>query len=260
MALTSSIAIITGASRGIGRGIALELARQGYSLGIHYRSDHQSAQATAEDARNLGAPEVACFQADLADLAEGTRLVQEVRDRFNTARLWVNNAGIAPLERRDVLTVKVEGWDRVLGTNLRGPFFLTQQVARWFVERVEGGGLVPPQIHFITSVSAELASLNRGEYCVSKAGLSMVARLFALRLAQWQIPVFEIRPGIIATDMTAGVQSVYAKRILDGLVPMGRIGEPGDVGKVVVALAEGQFPYATGTVLTLDGGLGLPRL
>ncbi|HWJ55243.1 MAG TPA: SDR family oxidoreductase, partial [Vicinamibacterales bacterium] len=157
--------------------------------------------------------------------------------------------------RADILDAGEEGFETLIRTNLQGPYFLTQQVARHMLERGRGAGIV-----FVTSVSAELASINRGDYCVSKAGLAMAVRLFALRLAAQAIPVFEVRPGVIATDMTAGVKDVYDRRIADGLVPEGRWGTPADVGRVIASLLRGDAPYATGSVIHVDGGLALGRL
>ncbi len=174
--------------------------------------------------------------------------------------LLVNNAGVAPSTRLDLLETTAESWDRVLGINLRGPFFLTQAVANAMVEQVRAGTIVDPQIIFVTSISSTFASVNRGEYCVSKAGLSMVAQLFATRLADEGIRVNEVRPGIIATDMTDAVREVYDQRIAAGLIPIRRWGTPLDVGHAVGALAAESFPYTTGEVYHVDGGLHLRRL
>jgi NAD(P)-dependent dehydrogenase (short-subunit alcohol dehydrogenase family) len=200
------------------------------------------------------------LQADVADPEAGRGLVDAVFDAFGRVDVWVNNAGVAPASRLDLLETTPESWDRVLGTNLRGPFFLTQAVARRLVDLVGRGIARAPRIVFITSVSSAAASVNRGEYCVAKAGLSMLARLFALRLAEHGITVHEIRPGIIATDMTAGVRAAYDQRIADGLSPIRRWGTPEDVGRAVAALARGDFPFSTGDVWHIDGGFHVPRL
>lgn len=179
---------------------------------------------------------------------------------FGRVDVWVNNAAVAPRDRLDVLETTPESWDRVLGVNLRGPLFLTQEVAARMIESARPGSVVDPKIVFITSVSSTFASVNRGDYCVSKAGLSMVARLFAVRLAGEGVRVFEVRPGLIATDMTEGVREVYDRRIREGLSPIRRWGLPGDVGKAVAAIATGVFPFSTGEVFHVDGGLHIDRL
>ena len=254
------VAVVTGGGRGIGRGIVEALARVGYRLAINYRTDEGSAEGTRRSAEALGSPSARCFQADVADLEAGRNLVDGVLNHFGRIDLWVNNAGVAPEARLDLLEATPESFDRVISTNLRGPYFLSQRVARAMIDLVAQGLIVDPQIHFITSVSATFASVHRGDYCVSKAGLSMAARLFATRLADTGIRVFEIRPGIIATDMTEPVRETYDRRIAEGLVPIRRWGTPNDVGRVVAALATGAIPYATGNVIEVDGGLHLPRL
>lgn len=255
------VAVVTGGSRGIGRGIVLELARAGFALVVHSRSGGESAACTKELALKAGSPEVVCFEADLADLEQGRELVDRIFEHFGRCDIWVNNAGIAPDVRLDLLETTPESWDKVLGTNLRGPFFLTQAVARRMIETQAGEkDAKPEQIVFITSVSSTVASVQRGEYCVSKAGLSMVAQLFAARLAGQGVVVTEIRPGIIATDMTAAVQEKYDRLIAEGLVPQGRWGTPEDVGRVVAAIARGDLNFSTGAVITVDGGLTVARL
>lgn len=253
------VAVVTGGSRGIGRGIVRALGGMGWRIGVNYRSDAASAAAACADALAAGAAECVALQADVASLTEGARLVRQAVDRFGRIDLWVHNAGVAPLERRDLLDTTIESWDRVLGTNLRGPYFLTQHVARAMQQHPDGAA-ADRQIHFITSVSSAFASVNRGEYCVSKAGLSMVAQVFAARLAAEGIRVFEIRPGLTETDMTAGVRAAYDERIAAGLLPLARWGTPEDVGRLVATLASGGLPYATGNVIEVDGGLHLRRL
>ncbi len=200
------------------------------------------------------------MRADITDLAQGQDLLGRVLDEFGRVDLWVNNAGVAPRLRADLLESTPESWEHVLETNLRGPFFLTQAVARAMIKLVESGAVADPQIHFITSISSVAASINRGEYCVAKAGLSMVAQLFAVRLAEFGIHVFEIRPGLIATDMTAPVKEGYDRRIDEGLSPIRRWGTPADVGRAVAALAAGALSFSTGEVLYVDGGMHLRRL
>lgn len=262
MAKSSSrqVAVVTGGGRGIGRGIVQALAGQGFSIAVNYRSDRSAALETCRAAIENGATEAIPIQADVADLDDGRRLLAESLASFGRIDLWVNNAGVAPAQRLDLLDTTPESWDRVLGTNLRGPFFLTQHVARTLASLVENGVVAEPQIVFISSISSTFASVNRGEYCVSKAALSMVARLFAVRLAPLGIRVYEVRPGVIETDMTGPVSEIYDRRIADGLSPIRRWGTPADVGKAVAAIASGAFPFSTGEVLHVDGGLNLDRL
>ena len=236
------LAVVTGGGRGIGRGIVLELAGAGWSIAVNYLRDATAAEETCKQARDLGAPEALALQANVSEINDGERLVREITSHFGRIDLWVNNAGIAPPVRLDLLETTPESWDQVLGTNLRGPFFLTQVAAREMVRQKEAGILVDPQIIFVTSISANTASINRGEYCVAKAGLSMVVQLFATRLAEQGIRVYEIRPGIIATDMTAGVKEIYDRRIADGLSPIRRWGTPQDVGKAVAVAGLGSLP------------------
>jgi NAD(P)-dependent dehydrogenase (short-subunit alcohol dehydrogenase family) len=256
----SRVAVVTGGSRGIGRGIALELAGLGFSLVVNYRSDAAAAQECCRLAEQRGAPDAFPVQADIANLEQGRSLLDHALERFQRVDFWVNNAGVAPLHRFDLLDTTPESWDRVLATNLRGPFFLTQSVATAMLDLKERGLIADPQIVFITSISSEIASTNRGEYCVAKAALSMAVQLFALRLAALGIRVAEIRPGLIDTEMTRGVHEIYSGRIASGLVPIARWGRPEDVGRAVAALASGTFPYSTGLVLHVDGGLNLRAL
>jgi NAD(P)-dependent dehydrogenase (short-subunit alcohol dehydrogenase family) len=197
------------------------------------------------------------MRADVSDLADGRRLLDEAMALAGRIDLWVNNAGIAPERRLDLLETTPESWDRVVDTNLRGPFFLSQAVAREMLRLRSAGVVAEPQIVFITSISSRFASISRGEYCVAKAGLSMVAQLFAARLAGEGIRVYEIRPGLIDTDMTRSVRAAYDERIAAGLVPMGRWGNAEDVGRAVAQIAAGAFPYSTGAVIDVDGGLGM---
>lgn len=257
-------AFITGAGRGIGRGIALELASHGYDI---------VAAATTADPANTdkGVYEVKArveklgqrclpVAGDISDLADHTRMIDEALGAFGSIDILVNNAGVGPLQRLDILETSPESYDRVMGINLRGPFFFTQAVARHMIDQVRAGTTRKPMIVFITSISADTASPNRAEYCVSKAGLSMTAQNFAVRLAEYGINVYEIRPGITATDMTAGVKDKYDKLIEEGILLQKRWGTPEDVGKAVAALAEGFFAYATGAVIEIGGGFGVRRL
>jgi 3-oxoacyl-[acyl-carrier protein] reductase len=244
------VALVTGGTRGIGLGIARALAADGWTLALCGIRPEDEIRPVLQELRGAH-----YWQADLSAAADRDRLVAGVTDRFGVVNALVNNAGRAPRVRADLLDASEESFEELIRTNLQGPYFLTQRVARHLLERGGGRGIV-----FVTSVSAELASINRGDYCVSKAGLAMAARLFALRLAPHGVPVFEVRPGVIATDMTARVKDVYDRRIADGLVPEGRWGTPEDVGTVVAALLRGDAPYATGSVVHVDGGLALGRL
>jgi len=253
-------ALITGGTRGIGLGIAHALAREGWTLAlVGTRADAEVAKVLDE----LGAhgATVHYVRGDLAHSDDRARIVSESLARLGSGiHALVNNAGRAPRVRADLLDATEASFEEVLRANLQGPYFLTQAIARDQVERRRADPSFAASIVFITSVSAEMASTNRGEYCVSKAGLSMAARLFAARLASDGIAVYEVRPGIVSTDMTAGVRDVYDRRIADGLVPENRWGQPDDVGRAVAALLRGDVPYATGTIVNVDGGLSIPRL
>lgn len=245
--MNKPVALVTGASRGIGRAIAIELTAT-HQVIATYRGRRDAAESLQSE---TGA---AIFQCDVSSAADRRALVEFARERFGHVDLLVNNAGIGPRERRDLLDAGEESFDEVLSVNLKGPHFLTQQVARGMIERGEG------RIVFITSISAYTASLNRGEYCISKAGLSMSAALWAQRLAAHGVRVFEIRPGIIRTDMIAAVEKTYEQRIHDGLIPQKRMGEPAEVARAVRAIAAGLLDYSTGQVLDVDGGFHLRSL
>jgi NAD(P)-dependent dehydrogenase (short-subunit alcohol dehydrogenase family) len=230
------------------------------SVLINYRSDAPAAEEAWREARARGAPRTLAVAADVSDLAEGRALIESALREFGRIDVWVNNAGVAPAARLDLLETTPESWDRVLGINLRGPFFLTQAVARVMVEQSAAGSIADPCIVFITSVSSTFVSTNRADYCISKAGLSMAVQLFATRLADAGIPVFEVRPGVIATDMTGPVQAEYDRKIAAGLSPIRRWGLPEDVGRAVAALAAGSLAFSTGEVIHVDGGLHVRRL
>jgi 3-oxoacyl-[acyl-carrier protein] reductase len=250
---------VTGGTRGIGLGIARALAREGWNLALCGTRSAADVSATLDELRQSGGT-VDYDVADLSRPADRVSLEETLLEKYGALHALVNNAGRAPRVRADLLDAGEDSFEEVIRTNLQGPYFLTQAVAREQVARRQADPSFTAAIVFITSVSAEMASVNRGEYCVSKAGLSMASRLFALRLAGHGIPVYEVRPGIIATDMTAGVKEAYDMRIADGLVPERRWGTPEDVGRVVAALLRGDAPYATGSVIDVDGGLSLPRL
>ena len=259
-------ALITGASRGIGRGIALQLARLGFDLVLNYRSNNEAADKSAADCMQAASAagkqiRVQTFGGDISESAVRAEIIPFVRENFGRLDLLVNNAGIAPRERLDLLAANESSFDELIGVNLKAPFFLTQAMANWMIEqRKRGQPGYRPKIVTISSISAYTASVNRGDYCVSKAGLSMMTALFASRLAAEGIQVFEIRPGIIATDMTAGVKEKYTQLIADGLTPMPRWGEPDDVAKAVAAIAQDLLPFSTGEVINVDGGFHLRRL
>jgi 3-oxoacyl-[acyl-carrier protein] reductase len=245
------IALVTGASRGIGRGIALALAEAGHDVVVNYARNAAAAQEVVKAAENHGVRAHA-VQADIAVAADRRRLVEEA----GPVDLLVNNAGVAPDVRADILDATEESFDRVVGINLKGPYFLTQLVARGMVERGAGGKIVT-----ISSMSAYTASTNRGDYCVAKAGLAMMTKLYAARLAAHGITVYEIRPGIVDTDMTGPVKERYDRLILEeGLTPIRRWGKPEDVGKAVVAIAADLLPYSTGQVIDVDGGFHIRTL
>jgi 3-oxoacyl-[acyl-carrier protein] reductase len=255
----SRTALVTGGTRGIGLGVARALARDGWNLALCGLRPAPDVEPALDELRALGAA-VSYEPADLASAGDRRRLVDAVRSSYGAINALVNNAGRAPRVRADLLDAGEDSFEELIRTNLQGPYFLTQAIARDQVARREADAAFTAVIVFITSVSAEMASVNRGEYCVSKAGLSMAARLFAVRLAASGIPVYEVRPGIIATDMTAGVKETYDKRIAEGLVPERRWGTSEDVGMIVAALLRGDAPYATGSIIDVDGGLSLPRL
>ena len=252
------VALVTGGTRGIGLGVARALAAEGFDLALGGVREEAQVTGVLEELRAKGG-EVRYFRADIASREAREQLVSGVRSAFKRLHLLVNNAGVAPAVRADLLESGEESFDRLLGINLKGPYFLTQAVARWMLEQKQQAGYAGA-IVFVTSISAAAASPNRGEYCVSKAGLAMAAQLFAVRLAASGIPVYEVRPGIIHTDMTAAVAEKYDRLIGEGLVPQGRWGEPEDVGRAVAALARGDLAYSTGAVIPVDGGATLPRL
>jgi NAD(P)-dependent dehydrogenase (short-subunit alcohol dehydrogenase family) len=255
--MTARVALVTGGTRGIGLGVARALAREGWSLALCGLRSREAVADVVEELTASGT-QVEYWPADVGSASDRRELLASIVTHFGTLHALVNNAGRAPRLRADVLEATEESFEEVLRTNLQGPYFLTQAVARLFAQQQASAGT--RAIVFVTSVSAELASPQRGDYCVSKAGLSMAAKVFALRLAPDRIPVYEVRPGIIATDMTANVKDAYDKRIAEGLIPDMRWGQPDDVGRAVASLLRGDIAYATGTVFHVDGGLSIPRL
>ncbi len=253
------VALITGGSRGIGFGVASHLARNGFDVVINGVREEAAVQEVIQTLQDLGAQVIYC-QGSISSSEDRKRIIQQIKARFGRLNVLVNNAGIAPKERRDVLETTEESFDEVLSTNLKGNYFLTQLSANWMIEQKKSDPSFKGCIINVSSISATVASVNRGEYCISKAGLSMSTQLFAVRLGEFDIPVFEVRPGIISTDMTSGVKEKYDRLIEGGLTVQKRWGFPDDVGSVVASLASGNFPYSTGQVIMVDGGLTIPRL
>lgn len=257
--MTNPCALVTGSSRGIGRGIALELAKCQYDIMVNYAGNEAAARETLQMLQKQGV-RAELIQASIANPDDRIRLIDETIKTFGRLDLLVNNAGIAPRVRADLLEMSPESYHELMNTNLAGPFFLTQYAAKKMLELKLSGVAEKGRIIFVTSISAYTSSINRGEYCLSKAGLSMAVKLFADRLAQEDIYVYEIQPGIIATDMTAKVQEKYDKLIGEGITPIRRWGLPEDVGKAVCAIAQGFLDFSSGTIIEVGGGFGIRRL
>ncbi len=257
--MSEQVALVTGASRGIGRAIAITLAENGWTIVINYCRDATAAAEALTLVEKAGGRAIT-VQADIGQTADRLRLVQETLGRLGRIDLLVNNAGIAPRRRLDILQTSEASYDEVMAVNLKGPFFLTQLVSRTMIDLLAKGVIKDPKIINIGSLSAYTSSTNRPEYCLSKAGLAMMTQLFADRLAPYGIHVYEIRPGIIRTDMTSAIQQKYDRLIADGLTPIRRWGEPEDVAQAVLAIAEGRFPFSTGETFNVDGGFHLRRL
>jgi 3-oxoacyl-[acyl-carrier protein] reductase len=255
----AKVALVTGGSRGIGLGAARALAGSGYGLAITGRRDAGEVAGVVGELEALGTRAV-YLKSDVSRLDDHAPLLAAVRERFGRLDVLVNNAGVAPEVRADVLEATPESFDRLVAINLRGPYFLTQAAARWMVEQRQADPGFRGCIVNVSSVSAVVASTNRGDYCISKAGVAMATQLWAARLAEFGIDVYEVRPGVIATGMTAGVKEKYDALIAGGLTVEKRWGTPDDVGRAVAMLARGELPYATGQVLNIDGGLTLRRL
>jgi 3-oxoacyl-[acyl-carrier protein] reductase len=258
------VAFITGASRGIGRGVAIELAKQGWDLaGLSRLFDPNNTESGLFEVKQRveeAGGDFLPLQGDVTSIADHAHLLELILEKYGRIDLLVNNAGVAPEKRLDIMEATTGSFDRVLGVNLRGPFFLTQRVAQQMISQSKPNGERAPAIVFITSISAVTSSPSRAEYCISKAGLSMASAVFADRLAEYGINVYEVRPGVIKTDMTAAVTEKYDKLIAEGLVPQKRWGFPEDVGKAVAALVGGGFAYSTGAVIEVSGGMNLRRL
>ena len=253
------VALVTGARRGIGLGIAKSLAAEGCDLAVCGVHDEASAAAAIDEIRQAGADVLYC-RADVSRPQDRADMLGRIAQRFGRLDVLVNNAGVAPEVRADILNATEESFARVLGINLQGPYFLTQTVARWMIEQRRERADFRGTIINISSISATLASPNRGDYCISKAGVSMATQLWAVRLGEFDIPVYEVRPGIIKTDMTAPVTAKYDKLIAEGLCVQPRWGAPEDIGRAVAMLVRGDLPFSTGQVVMVDGGLTVPRL
>ncbi|MEM4248610.1 MAG: 3-ketoacyl-ACP reductase [Candidatus Nanoarchaeia archaeon] len=253
------VALVTGGARGIGLGIAECLGREGFDLAVCGTKDANQVTEHINILKETGANILYC-KADVSDKSARSKMLEEIRSKFGRLNVLVNNAGVAPLVRTDILEASEESYERVMKINLQGPYFLTQSVAKWMIEQKNADSNYEGCIINISSISATVASVARGEYCISKAGISMATKLWAVRLSEFGIPVYEVRPGIINTDMTAAVKEKYDKLIAEGLLLQKRWGEAQDVGKAVAMLTRGDLAYSTGQVINVDGGFSIERL
>jgi NAD(P)-dependent dehydrogenase (short-subunit alcohol dehydrogenase family) len=253
------VALVTGGGRGIGLGICRELARSGFDLAFCGTKPAAEVAPVVAELEALGAA-VLYQPADVAVAAQRGALLDAIRARFGRLDALVNNAGVAPNVRADLLDADEASFERLIRINLQGPYFLTQACARWMIEQKKADPARRPSITSVSSISATVASVNRGDYCISKAGVAMAVQLWAARLGEFGIPVYEVRPGVIRTDMTSGVVAKYDNLIANGLCVEARWGLPEDVGRAVATLARGELSYATGQILMIDGGLTLQRL
>ena len=253
------VALITGGSRGIGFGIATKLAAIGFDLAINGLREENEVEEVLNKLKEFGNDVIYC-RGDTSSSGDRESIIAKVKEHYGQLHVLVNNAGIPPKERKDILEATEKSFDEVISVNLKGSYFLTQKVANWMIDQKKNDKEFNGCIINISSISAKVVSVNRGEYCISKAGLSMATQLFAVRLGEFNIPVYEVRPGVIYTDMTAGVKGKYDKLIEEGLCVQQRWGLPEDVGKAVASLANGDFTYSTGQVIMVDGGLTIPRL
>ncbi|TDQ13677.1 NAD(P)-dependent dehydrogenase (short-subunit alcohol dehydrogenase family) [Algoriphagus boseongensis] len=253
------VALITGGTRGIGLGIAKKLAAEGVDLALNGVRPESEVQDVLQELRKSGV-EVVYFPGNIASKEDRESILQGVKEKFGRLNFLVNNAGVAPRVRADLLEVEEEDFDHLMDINLKGTFFLTQKAATWMKEQKESHAQENLAILTITSVSAKLASTNRAAYCIAKSGLSMMSQVFAVKMAGLGIPVYEIQPGVIETDMTEKVKGAYQERIQNGLTLEQRMGTPEDIGKAVAAILRGDFPYATGQIFTIDGGMMVGRL
>jgi NAD(P)-dependent dehydrogenase (short-subunit alcohol dehydrogenase family) len=253
------VALITGGARGIGLGIARYLGAEGISLVLCGRKSPEDVNEVLEGLREMGI-HVIYVKCDISSKKDREHLLNEIQKEFGQLNILINNAGVAPRERKDLLEATEEDFEWLMRINLQGPYFLTQSVANLLLEQKQKISGFSGCIVNVTSISAEVASVNRGEYCVSKAGLSMMSKLFATKLGEHNIPVYEVRPGIIQTDMTSGVTDKYDKLIEEGLTIQPQWGTTDNIGRAVLSLVKGDFSYASGQVFTIDGGLTVPRL
>ena len=265
MRTTPAVILVTGASRGLGRGIAVELSRGGYSVAINYAFNREAAEECAALCREAASHQGQQFlpvRADVSNAQDRKNMVSAVIEKFGVLDGLVNNAGIAPEVRADITEASEESFKKIIRTNLQGPYFLTQEVANYILQSNQSPALTSGKgmIVFVTSISSHTASVSRGDYCISKAGLSMAAQLWAQRLADEKINVYELRPGIMKTDMTSSVTEKYDALIAEGLVPQHRWGTPEDLGKAVRSLVDGNFPFSTGAVIDVDGGFQIRSL
>ncbi|MHA1688809.1 MAG: 3-ketoacyl-ACP reductase [Promethearchaeota archaeon] len=260
----NKIALVTGSTHGIGKAIALELARLNYSIVINGASTEKLSGNYISQLKSIfkdNQDKFIYIKADISNRAEREKLIEAIKKKFNRIDVLVNNAGVAPRERKDLLESSEEEFERVMKINLQGPYFLTQSIAKWMIDlKKKFQKEYNPYIINISSISSFTASPNRGEYCVSKAGLTMMTKLYAVRLAELGIPVFEVQPGIIKTPMTEPVREKYDKLFENGLTPISRWGLPEEVARVVATIVEGNLPYSTGEIIHVDGGFHLHRL
>ncbi len=257
--MSKKVALVTGAGRGIGLAIAKALGAEQHDIVVVDIHAPEAVAGAMDELRALGAEVLYC-RADVSDAGARKRMLDDVRSRFGRLDVLVNNAGVAPKVRADILDATEESYEWVMKINLQGPYFLTQAVANWMIEQRKADAGFAGCIVNISSTSAEVASISRGEYCISKAGVSMATMLWAARLGEFDIPVYEIRPGVIMTDMTAVVKGKYDKLIGEGLCVQSRWGYPEDIGKAVAMMARGDLPYSSGQVIRVDGGMTLKRL
>lgn len=257
--MNKPVALVTGGSRGIGFGCAEHLARAGFDIAINGMREASAVAEPIQKLETLGAKVVYC-RGDIGSPEARESMIAQIQAGFGKLNVLVNNAGVAPKERKDILEATEASFDYVVGTNLKGPYFLSQLAANWMIGQKQSAPNDFFAIINIGSISATVVSTNRGEYCVAKAGIAMMTALFAARLGEFHIPVYEIRPGVIKTDMTSGVTEKYDHLIANGLCVTPRWGFPDDVGKAVAALAKGNFLYSTGQVIMVDGALTMPRL
>lgn len=255
----TKVAFVTGGTRGIGLGIARALGASGFRLAVNGRRSPRDVAGVIDELQSGGADAIYC-QGDVADLEHHEPMLRHVREQFGRLDVLVNNAGVAPEVRADILEATPGSFDRLISINLRGPYFLTQAAAKWMIEQRRADAGYRGCVVNVSSVSAAVASTSRGDYCISKAGVAMATQLWAARLAEFGVDVYEVRPGIISTDMTAGVKPKYDALIEAGLLLEKRWGTPEDVGRAVAMLARGELPYSTGQVLNIDGGASVRRL